>query len=112
VGGVSAGPAVSNLGRRRGLGVLDPISLVPPGTLLGRLPRLPKPGSEPKGKWSGVKGNAASCTTVDLGPAETNNGSLRYAGALVPLGESLRLGRTAMSADAAPCRFDASTEPP
>jgi len=28
-----------------------------------------------------------------------------------PLGESLRLGRTAILADAAPCRFDASTEP-
>jgi hypothetical protein len=34
-----------------------------------------------------------------------------YAGYLVPLGESLRLGRMAASADVAPCRFDASTEP-
>jgi hypothetical protein len=31
---------------------------------------------------------------------------------LVPLGESLRLGRTAVWADVTPCRFDASTEPP
>ncbi len=35
----------------------------------------------------------------------------RYNGLLAPLGESLRLGRTADSADVAPCRFDASTEP-
>jgi hypothetical protein len=35
----------------------------------------------------------------------------RYDECLVPLGESLRLGRTAMTADVAPCRLDASTEP-
>lgn len=40
------------------------------------------------------------------GPAHT-----RYDESLVPLGESLRLGRTAMSATVAPCRLDASTEP-
>jgi hypothetical protein len=40
-----------------------------------------------------------------------NWASSRYDGCLVPLGESLRLGRTAVSADVAPCRFDASTEP-
>jgi hypothetical protein len=41
----------------------------------------------------------------------TSGASSRYDGCLVPLGESLRLGRTAVSADVAPCRFDASTEP-
>lgn len=47
----------------------------------------------------------------ELGTERHRVPSPRYDECLVPLGESLRLGRTAMSATVAPCRLDASTEP-
>lgn len=44
-------------------------------------------------------------------PTDRSGGRRGRLSELVPLGESLRLGRTAITADGAPCRFDASTEP-
>ena len=90
------------------------ISALPGDSFLqgARLPLVlfvAKEGSKPQTSLTRPEplDHRSSCPDVGM-----KRGWPRYTGGLVPLGESLRLGRMAVPAEVAPCRFDASTEPP